>query len=433
MLWSLYLFRQKIMANYTKKPNSVVEFTLTVTEPELAKAQTNIIKEYKKNLSIKGFRKGHAPNDMVIAHFGVDNLLNQGFNDVIEREYRKFVKAESLSPVAAPNVDFGDMKELPVTVTVTVEVFPEIDLGEYKKIKVAPLKVEVTDKEVEDALATVMADMSLGTEVKRAAKDQDQVVVNFAGKDEKGNVLPKTEGKDVPFRIGFGHFLSDLEKAFVGMKAGEEKTAVPVKFPKNYHAKDMAGKTVHFDIKLVSVKEVSVKNLNEDLVEKITGKKQSVEDLKKQMSELIEANKKRSALGTKKEEYKAELGKKVKIELPQSWINKEVESRLAYVKRSPEFVANADKFWEQLGKTEEELVKEFQKEADVSLKAYLALSEIVKAEKIELTDAEYEGAHMKVHQRLKTAGHDSPEHAQLMAQEVMNAKIDKFFSQIFDL
>ena len=65
------------------------------------------------------------------------------------------------------------------------------------------------------------------------------------------------------------------------------------------------------------------------------------------------------------------------------------------------------------------------------MKIFLALSEIVKVEKIELTPEDHEMAHMKVHQKLKTTGHDSPEHAQLMSQEVMNAKIDKFFATVF--
>jgi len=263
-----------------KMSGSKVSFALVLVKKDLENAQKKVIGNYKKNLQIKGFRKGSAPDDRVLAAIGDQKLMFEGFNLALDEKYREFITKNKLRPVSAPKVDFSGMEKIPVEVKMEVEVFPEIILGKYEKLKIEQPKVVITDAEVSQLIETFLSQSGKGSVVERAAKKGDLLDVDFSGKDEKGNILPNTDGKNVKFAAGSGQFLPDLEKAYIGMKAGEEKKNVKVKFPKEYPAPEMAGKKVPFDIKLNSVSEISADKLDEKTIEEIVGRKKTVEEFR---------------------------------------------------------------------------------------------------------------------------------------------------------
>jgi trigger factor len=422
---------KKTAALYTKEAGSKIAFTLELDEAATTKAFDMLVQRYRKNISIKGFRKGKAPIPNVIASVGIDTLSMEAFERALDDTYRKFLIEHKIFPVGQPEVDVKSFEEKPVKVAIAVEVQPEVELGDYKKIKVKPIKVEIKDKDINDVIETIMVDMKLGKEVKRAAKNNDLIKADFVAKDEKGEVIPRTEGKDMEFRLGVGHYLPDLEAGYVGMKAGEEKK-VPVAFPADYQSPDMAGKTIQFEIKVHEVKSVSHKDLDETAVEKIMGEKKTIAEFKEQVKSMISGNKTNTEKKKAIESYKADLIKKVKIDLPASWIKSEVDDRLDKLKKSPSYQASPDKFWKNLGKTEEKMTQEFEDKAKTGLTEYLALVEIVKIEEIELDKEEAEAVHTRVHRQLgDDQDHSSDRHGRLMGQYTVDAKIDKFLNALF--
>jgi trigger factor len=227
--------------------------------------------------------------------------------------------------------------------------------------------------------------------------------------------------------MGMGHFLPDLEAAFKGMKAGEEKKAVKVKFPKDYHSADFAGKTVPFDIKLHTVNEIDPTALTEAQIEQITGQKQDYKALRTQVKETIEANNNKQSEKEAMDEYTKALAKVVKAELPVSWIEREVGSRLARLKQEPQYQKDEAAFWQNMGKTENEYKKDLANDGERDLLIFLGLSEIVKTEKIELDKDEMGEAHHLAHKHLQNADdHTSDAHHAEMEKATLNLKIDKF-------
>lgn len=415
------------MSNYKTLPNSKISFDLTIDKATLDKHQAAIIKRYQREVSIKGFRKGQAPEATVKASIGQERLAYDTLNQAVDKAYVQFLQVEKLQVINQPEVDIKDPTKTPLKVNVVVEIFPEVKVGDYKKIKTTPTKVEVKESEIEEALKTVCAQMEIAQEVKRAAKDGDLVEVDFAGKDDKGDIIPQTKGEKTKFRLGVGHFLPDLEAAFKGMKAGDEKTAVKVKFPKNYHSSDFAGKTVLFAIKLHTVNEIDPQALTEVQIQEITGKKQDLAALKLQIRETITANKKKTADKQDMDAYTQELGKIVKADLPLSWIEREVGSRLQRFQQNPDYKDNPAAFWQQIGKTETAFKKDLAQEGERDLLIFLGLSEIVKNENLELDKDEMDQAHQLAHQHLHDeADHSSPNHHAEMEKAVLNLKIDKF-------
>jgi len=415
------------MSNYKTLPQSKIAFTLTIEKAALDKAQASLVQRYKNEVSIKGFRKGHAPDSAVMAAVGAQKMAYDALNQAVDRAYAEFLHQEKLQVINQPEVDIKDPSATPLEVKFEVEIFPEVKVGDFKKIKAKKTAVKIEDKEVNEALKTVCAQMEVSKEVKRAAKDGDLVEVDFAGKDDKGEVIPNTNGEKTKFRMGMGHFLPDLEAAFKGMKAGETKEAVKVKFPKDYHSDDFAGKTVPFDIKLHTVNEIDPEALTEEQIEQITGQKQDLTALKAQIKETITTNKNKEAEKTAMDTYTKGLAKVVKADLPQSWIEREVGSRLNSLKQNPQFQQNPASFWQNMGKTENEFKKELATEGERDLLIFLGLSEIVKTENIELDKDEMGEAHHLAHQHLQNADdHTSDAHHAEMEKAVLNLKIDKF-------
>lgn len=413
-------------SDFKKISGSRISFALTIDQKDVDHAKKKVLDDLRKDVSLKGFRKGQAPDEMIIKQFGPERIAFEAFNGAVDKRYQEFVIKNKLQPVASPEVDFSDMKKMPVEMKVEVEVFPEISLGDYKKIKLSSLKIEVKDKEIDETIESFMKEANAGKEVDRKAKKGDLLEIDFAGKDEKGEVIPNTKGEKVALMLGSGQFLPDLEKAYEGMKVGEEKT-VKVKFPKDYPAAEMAGKSIPFDIKLHAVKEISATSLDESVIEKMTGKKKKIEEFRKDIAQIVERNKRDQEKRKKIGEYNEKLLKTVKFDLPQSWINREVDMRMHDIKNHPQFKHDPENFWKQIGKKEEDLKKEFAKRAEGDLKVFLSLSEIIKQENVELDKDELRKAELITHNRVSQNGQEGGINMEEELQRtILNMRIDKY-------
>lgn len=412
------------MAAYKTISGSRVEFQLEVSEEAIKKSHKSTLDSFRKNVSVKGFRKGHAPDEVVLQSVGIERLSYEAMNRAIDVEYREFLAQNSISPVSQPQVDVKDWEKKPIQVKCVVEVYPEVKVGDFKNIKISSGEIKVEEKELDEVIATVMSDSQLGKKVNRSAKKGDVVVIDFLGRGKDGEILPRTEGKEQRVRLGMGHFLEDLEKGIIGMKAGEEQKNIKVKFPKDYHASDIAGKTVPFEVKLHAVEELDVKSFDADMIEKVTGQKKTVAQFREDLRNMILTNKTQTEKKKQIEAYQEKLVKMTKCELPESWIEGEVLSRLDRIKKSPQFEHDPAAFWKQMGKKEEDLKKEFRIASEESLKSYLALVEAVKVSKIVLTPKEEKEA--------KHEASHAPENVskeQAFEKAVLSRKIDKFLEQ----
>lgn len=410
--------------DYTRQSGSKVSFTLTIEEEQVKKEQKAVLENFRSQVAVKGFRKGHAPDEMVLQQIGPQRLSFESLNRAVDKAYREFIQTHSLRPVSQPKIDMKDPTKKPLQIECEVEVYPEVKIGDYKKIKMSPLKIDVKKEEITEVLTQIMTDMSLFKVVDRKAEKGDGLLVDFEGHNEKGEVLPSTDAKEVVLNLGSGQFLPDLEKGFEGMKKGEEKE-VSVSFPKDYHAADMAGKKVPFRIKLHEVREVKPENLNSEEIEKIMGQKGSLTDLEKKVKEMIEKRKENEERKKLIGEYNKKLAKVVDVDLPLSWVEGDIEMRLREIKESPQFKNNPEMFWKAIKKTEEDLKKEFRAPAEENLKVFLALSHIVEEEKIELDKDELGTIGRVVEDRIRE--HPSLDPGEEASKTVLNMKIDKYF------
>ena len=368
-----------------KLPKSKLEIEITTTEEQWEKARITTLKKLGQEVKVDGFRKGHIPENILIEKVGGEHALEHQIIDILmPKSYSDAITKEKIAVIARPEVEI--VKHKPLVYKVKVDVYPEVELPDYKKVKVDSKEQKVTKKELDEWVENFRKQVAEKKEIKRAAKKGDHTEVDFEGFTLDGVPLENTKSKNHPVVLGENTLIPGFEDNIIGMKTGEEKE-FEITFPKDYHAKKMAGKKVKFKVKLNKASEAVLPEVNEEFVKKVTGQKKSVDEFRKEIETSLLEKKTKDAQVERENKWLEEVGKKVKIELPEVLINEEVDFMIDDLKmRGLQQGLPWEKHLEHLKKTEEELRKEMQKTAEERVKLRLVAQEIIKAEKINVKD-----------------------------------------------
>lgn len=374
-----------------KLPKSEIELTITVPYSVYRKWEEKAINELSQKIKIAGFRPGNIPEDIVREKVGKEALEGHTLDFVLPQTYSEAVKKSDLQVVAKPRVDIKTHVEKEgdeFVYTATVAVMPEIKLGNYQKIKVARKPVTVDKKKVEETIEMIMARFTEWNDVDRAAKADDRVEVSFEGFDEKGEAIPNTGSKNHPLVLGSKVMVPGFEEALIGMKKGDEKE-FEVTFPKDYHAKPMQGKKVKFKASLERLEEKKDQQLNEEMVEKVTGKKQSIDEFRKMVEEDL---KRELEMQNRQEHDSAVVGEIIKIakaDLPEAIIEQELEvMKEDQKKKVQQQGLNWEQYLQHIKKTEEDFTKDHRKGAEERILARLGVQKIIREAKLEVSEEE---------------------------------------------
>lgn len=378
-----------MLATVKKLPKSQIEITITVPYSDYSAAEKAALVDLSKEIKVDGFRSGHIPEDVVREKVSKETIQGVILERIIPPSYAKAVKENNLLVISQPKVDI----KTPVTkegedlvYTATVSIMPEVKLGDYKKIKVKMKEVKVSKKEVDETIDMLMSRFAEWKDVDRAAKDGDRAELDFDGFNEKNEVIANTASKNHPVILGSKSMIPGFEEAVVGMKAGENKE-FDITFPKDYHAKQMQGQKVKFKISMGRLEEKADQKLDEAMVEKIIGQKQSVDEFKKRIEADLLAEMKQRAQTEVDNKVVAEIIKITSADLPDSLI----EDEIALLKdERKQQVTRQGLTWEQylthVKKTEEDFAKDHRKGAEERLLARLAVNQIIKNEKIKASE-----------------------------------------------
>ncbi len=257
-----------------KLEHSRVKVTFDVTPEEFEAALDDSFKKNNEKVTIKGFRKGHAPRDVFEKNYGVESLytdaLDYIFNQKVKEIYEDKELVSEIVGQFEPNVEGNEKIERgkAFQVSLSFDVYPEVSLPEYKGIEVKKADLNVTDEEVNNAIELLRRPKA----VKNNKAEQVIALNDIAVFDFKGFVDDKAfeggEAKNYELKIGSHQFIPGFEEQMVGMKAGETKDVL-VTFPENYGAKDLAGKEAKFVVTVHEVKEEVLPELNDEFVKEL--------------------------------------------------------------------------------------------------------------------------------------------------------------------
>jgi len=230
-----------------------------------------------RKAKIKGFRPGKVPSNVVRQHYGAE-AHQETVSELIQKSYVEAIKENKLRPAGPPTITPKDNKDNNLSYIASFEVFPDIKLKGFNKIIVEKPEVTITDQDLEDMLLKLRKQKRSWRKVDKKSIEGYQVNIDFKGTLD-GELIKGGEGLNVPVVLGEGQMLPDFEKALYGLKAGEEKS-FKVKFPKKYHAKELADKKVDFVSTVNYVEEEVLPELNEDFVKEFGIKDGDLDKLK---------------------------------------------------------------------------------------------------------------------------------------------------------
>lgn len=372
-----------------KLSDTKVELTISLGSEELSAAEQVALTKMAADVKVPGFRKGKVPVSVAAKHVNPAALQEQTLDNALSKAVAEAFMAEKIQALDRPAVDvkkFVPGQELEFTAE--VEIIPPVKLGNYKKLKAKRQAVKVEDKEVEEIITRMRENFTEKTEVKRAAKEGDEAVIDFTGKKDD---VPFDGGaaKDFALKLGSGQFIPGFEEGVVGHKAGETFD-LKLTFPKDYHAKELAGADVVFTVTLHKVNELSLPEVNDEFAAKC-GPFTSADELKADIKREITNQKEREADEKLKDDLVGELAEASKVALPELLIDDQIRSieqdlmqNLMYRGLTLDSYLQTQKFTDK----DDWRAKEARPAAEKRVKAGLVLAELSKELGVEVSHEE---------------------------------------------
>jgi trigger factor len=377
-------------AKKVDEANAVI--TATLTKEDIENNLDKVAKHAAKTMNIQGFRKGKVPVAVVKQRYA-DKLMEDAESDLIRKlvaDSLKQLEIKNQDIVGEPNATKFDRKDNGnIDIEISISCKPTIDLGDYKALVPVSKTIKIDDKKVDERLTEIASSSAPLTKIarKRAVKDGDFAVIDFEG--FIGDV-PFDGGKAEKYalQIGSGSFIPGFEEQVIGMKYEEQKD-ITVTFPKEYQAKDLAGKEAVFKVTLHEIQEKAKPELNDEFAQKMLPGQEDVT-----IDSLREMVKGQMLIQEKTQYYKDELKpvflealvEKVKFALPNSLVEQEINytlnSKLRTMSEAEinELKDNASKI--------EEMRNELREDAVNSVKATFIIDALAKAENVQVKDQE---------------------------------------------
>ena len=281
------------------------------------------LKSVGRTAKIKGFRPGKVPAKVVRQRYG-KQVREEVLNEVLQQSYSAAVTQEKLNPASGPTIETEADNGKTFAFTATFEIMPEVELKDLEKIKIEKPEVTISDEDVDAMLMNLRKQKATWEEVDRHSADGDCVVIDFVGK-LKGEAFPGGEGKNYPVVLGAGQMLPDFEKGLLGVKAGDE-TTFKVKFPKQYHADELAGKKVDFTINVHRVEAEILPELNDEFAEAFNVVEGGLERFTKDVRENMDREAEQKIKGDLREQVMNALLESHPLDIPQALKHQEMQS-----------------------------------------------------------------------------------------------------------
>lgn len=366
-----------------------VQVSISLGSAELADAEKVALTKVSKDIKVPGFRAGKVPASVAAKHVDPKVLQEQTLDDAISKAVAESFVKEDVQAIDRPSVEVkkyvpGESLEF----TAEVEVLPPVKLGDYKKLTATREATKVDAKEINEVVERMRQGYAEKTEVSRAAKEGDEVLIDFVGKKDDVAFDGGT-AEDYTLSLGAGQFIPGFEEGIVGHKAGET-IDLNLDFPKDYHSADLAGQKVVFTVTIKKVLEAKLPEVDDELAKK-TGQFETMKELKDDIKTELSKQREKEADDTFKDALINELIEKSDVPAPKTLVDEQARSIEQDFSQNLMYRGmTIDAYIQSQGYENEEAwrEKELAPAATRRVQAGLVLSEVTKKEKIELDDKE---------------------------------------------
>ncbi len=423
-----------------KLPKSKVKIEVTIPAVDFEEYISEAYKAISREIKTDGFRPGKAPRQVVEQKVNQGHILQDAADLALRDSYLKILGEHKLEPLGNPEIKILKLAQgNDFVYEAEIFVLPEVILANYKSISSKILrqkskdKIEVSDKELKDALNWLVDSRAKFISVKRAAKQGDKLEIDF-DVFRDGTPIENGQSQNHPLILGQGKFMPGFEEQLEGMEEGEEKK-FSLNFPEDYHEKSLAGQPAEFKVKVRSVLEKQVPELDDDFAASL-GEFKTLGDLEKsirnglkQEREAREKEKTRIAIISK-------IAEESQFETPEILVEGELDKMLREFKMEiAQMGLEFEKYLTGIKKSEDDLKKEWTKKSQERVRIGLVLQAIAGKEKIEPTEQEIEAEAGKVLQAYGRAEQaqkniDSARLREYTKNTLVNEKVFQFLDNI---
>ncbi len=372
----------------TPGPNSTVELQVELPAERLDRAVRDAVQHLSRRTRVPGFRPGKAPRPVLERALGPGAVLDDAVEHLVETAYREALIEREILPLTNADVEVVQAEEgKPLVFKATVQVRPEVTLGDYKHFNFEP-EIEVIDDARIDQVIEELRDQNatLAAVEDRGAKDGDYAVIAFVGTRD-GTPFAGGTSERMPLILGQERLIPGFEANLLGLKPGES-TEFDITFPEDYGEAELAGQTVHFAVELKELREKIQPDLDEDFVHQL-GDFEDMAALRADIKQRLEGN----AIDRARHEFADKIIEyavaNATLELPEVLIDQEVEVMHDEFRSSiARQGITEEAYLKVVEKTEADLHAEFRPGAEKRVKTLLVLSKVAEVEAIEIPDAE---------------------------------------------
>lgn len=356
------------------------EFTIVVPQGDIEEKVSAKLKEINTSVTLPGFRPGKVPEKVLRRRFG-KSILGEVLETVVDESCTKALSDAELRPALKPKIEITEFDEgTDLKYDMKVEIIPEIPPMDFSNLKLERLTAEVAENTVTEALERIAKNHGTQEDLEetRPAVQGDLAVIDFLGKVD-GAPFDGGKGEDFLFELGSGEFIPGFEEQVAGMSLGDEKI-IPVTFPQDYEAEELAGKEAVFDVTLKGLKMSRPAELNDELASEFGA--ENLEKLKERVKSSYEEEYASAGRRKLKRKLLDALAEGYDFDLPPTLVVNELDGIIKQIENAREHGHEED---DTKGKSEQELREEFGDIARRRVRLGLLLAEVGRAQDIQIS------------------------------------------------
>lgn len=376
--------------NVEKIDNNKVVLELEVEQTEVGKAFDKAYHKLASQVNIPGFRKGKAPRNILEKRLGKEAMKEEALEFLVPKTYMQALDEQNIDPVSRPEIEVVSFEEnQPLIFKATVITKPEVQLGDYRELKVEVPASDIAEEQVNEQIQTLANRHAKMVVVEDAVLENgDFAIIDFEGFIDdvpfKGG-----QGKAYPLEIGSGSFIAGFEEQLIGAKAGEEKD-IQVTFPEEYHAEELAGKPALFKVTVQDIKRKEMPELNDDFAKDVS-EFDTLQELKDDIKNKLEqAAKEKAERDFENAAVKLAVDY-AQVDIPDIMIEDRIEGMIEDLNASLQNRGmQLDKYLEYIKMDLDTLRSNYRDSAENGVKTDLVLEAIAKKEELKLSPEDME-------------------------------------------
>lgn len=397
-----YIRRTKLVKTTLEKlDNNKVKLKVHVEQETFEEGMQQSFLKNRKGISIPGFRKGKVPRKVIEQYYGEATFYEDAVNEIFPKAYDQAVKETGIEPVDRPELDIvqigGDQEFI---FTAEVAVKPEVELGKYKGIEVDRIEYSVLDDEIDQHLNQVIEQNARWISVdERAVKVGDRVILDYSGSVD-GEVFEGGTAENQTLEIGSGQFIPGFEEQIVDMKSEEEKD-INVTFPDEYQAEDLKGKEAVFHVKIHEIKEKELPELDDEFANDVSDF-ETLDEYRADIKQMLVDKAEQKSKGELESSLINIIVEDAKVDIPDVMVENEINNMVRDMDNQLRYNGlDVERYLEMTNTSIDDFRAQYRDDAYNRVKTQLVLEAITKTENIGISEEDLEKGFEKLADQYK--------------------------------